>query len=212
VKLRQHVRAARKLGRLRYRRAMRACRHSKRTARLQARALREQRRLEVAREIASARTQARQQCDATKDRARSMRASSVARAIAALDAERSHQAFMLRGERASRPKLDKAARRTRRSDQKAESDSEVENSIEAELLPVWRVVKKRISATTRATRLENFLEWVEEHGTEVRRILDAEIERDVRHLIEHENELRARVEDPSSYARMTDAELDAVPF
>jgi hypothetical protein len=205
--LRKQVRAARKLGTLRTRRAMRACRHNKRIVRLQAM----EARLQLARDNAAKRTQARQQCDATKDRARSMRASSVARAMAALDAERAHQHFLARDER-SRPRLDKAAKRARRADARSESDSEVENSIEAELVPVWRSVKKRITAGARSSRLERFLEWVEEHKADVRRILEADIERDVRYLIEHEHELRERLADGSSYKHMTDAELDAVPF
>ena len=48
-----------------------------------------------------------------------------------------------------------------------ESDEEVRNNIPPELVPTWEVEKRGIKGNPRKSRTEAFLEWVEQHPTEI---------------------------------------------
>jgi hypothetical protein len=164
-------------------------------------------RAQIELEAATALTKARQDCEGRKGRCLVGGESRVARALAALDAERVHQAKLALYERA--PRQRKAAAAARRVEHRAESDSEVENSLPSELVIVWRAVKRRITGTEHRSRLESFLEWVESHKAEVQEIFDEDVERYVKDLSAREAELRERAGD---YRHMSDAQLDEVPF
>jgi len=208
--LQQHIRNARRLRVQRAREVKVACRlararlrESKKAAR--ARYLHE---LAVARE--RQRLASRTACDAQKAKVKARGKSGVHRALQALQAERSHQ-NKLRILRMRDP-LKRGEPKAQRADALHESDSQVLHNIPHDLHPVWRAVRTRMKSTPRRSRTETFLEWVQEHGGEVQRILDRQYERDVAELVEQEAELRQRVQSPRAYRRMSSTQLDDVPF
>jgi len=73
-------------------------------------------------------------------------------------------------------KASSALRGIRRSEAASESDSTVESDIDPELLPVWKAVKRGITASPKRSRTETFLQWVEEHPEEVTAILSERLE------------------------------------
>lgn len=62
--------------------------------------------------------------------------------------------------------------RARRAESILESDDAVRRNLSEDLAIVWDVKKRSIRPSTRRTRTEAFLEWVEEHPGEAARILD----------------------------------------
>lgn len=89
-------------------------------------------------------------------------------AEAELETERSYQ----RDERRARTAKRAGRPAKRGAVAKAESDQEVEDNIDADLIPIWHRMKNRIrTAGSRATRTEAFLEWVSENRAEVDRML-----------------------------------------
>lgn len=66
--------------------------------------------------------------------------------------------------------------RARRAENIRESDDEVRRNLSPELAIIWEKVKSRIRPSSRRTRTEAFIEWVEEHGSEAARILDEHAE------------------------------------
>lgn len=88
---------------------------------------------------------------------------------AEITAERGYRRDLL-SVRASQSKARKAAPQRKRVARfhAAESDYEVEQNIDPELVPIWRKVKHRIKTrTARKTRTEAFQEWVSENRREV---------------------------------------------
>lgn len=207
--LRVHLRNAKRLAVARRREVRVLCKRGRLSARERAKVIRAEFRARAAAAIHQEISSARSSCSANQDRAREQAASSIRRAVAALEQEHSHQQHMQRF--AKRATL-RGAPKSRRIEALHESDSEVENNIPHELLPVWRAVKSRMRGTPRRSRTEAFFEWAAEHEPDVQRIIHRQFDADVAELIKHEAELRERVEDPSAYARMTDAELADVPF
>lgn len=207
--LRGHLVHARKLKAQRAREVVIACRH----ARARVTAARKAARARYLHEVAIAqeknRLASRSKCDARKAKTKDKNASRIARAMRALQAERAHQGTMKTW---AQPNPLKRAQHKRRGDSLQESSSEVEHNLPHDLIPVWRAVRSKIGSTKRRSRTETFLEWVAEHAGEVRRILDKQIERDVAELVKHERALRKRVGSPRSYRRMTETQLDDVPF
>lgn len=84
------------------------------------------------------------------------------RLLAALAAEKEHQA-KIRRELASQKKSKAPAKAKPRNEKRSESDDEVEGNISADLVPLWRKVKKTIKATDKLSRTEAFLKYVEEN-------------------------------------------------
>jgi hypothetical protein len=208
AELRDHLRHAKKLRAQRAREVVIACRQ----ARVRLRAARQQLRARYQHDIANAkereRLASRKQCDAKKMQAKAKGLSRIDRALRALTAERSHQTTMKLW--ANKNPL-KRPMQKHSGDALQESDSQVRSNIPHDMIPVWVAVRGRIKSTPRRSRTEAFLEWVEEHQGEVRRILDRQIEREVDDLVTHERELRRRVAKPGNYRRMSEREL-AVPF
>ena len=214
-KLLQELRAALRnakalrLGRLRE--VTTACQRTRLFLREKAKAVRAAARAAAQAEIDRDRQQSRSVCELAKQRARDESRPGVESALRALEAERTHQAELGRwGKR--KPLAAAGSCSVRRSSALQESDSEVESNLPSDLIGVWRSVKRRIKGTPNATRTEKFLEWAEEHRPEVLRLQDQQLERDVAELVRREQELREQFEDRSHYSKLTDAELEAVPF
>lgn len=62
--------------------------------------------------------------------------------------------------------------RARLAERIRERDDEVRRQLSPDLQIVWQAVRQRIKKSPRRTRLEAFLEWVEEHQGDAARILD----------------------------------------
>ena len=82
-------------------------------------------------------------------------------------------------ERKSGKRIAAQERRQRRREEQSESDDEVESNIEAELVPVWRKVKRDIHGSPRMSRTEAFLHYVEENDDEVWAIRGDEMDREL---------------------------------
>ncbi len=97
--------------------------------------------------------------------------------------------------------------RARRAETIRESDDDVRRQLSPELAIVWQSVRGRIKPSKRATRLERFLEWVEEHQGDAARILDEHAAS--RFGEESEEDYRERTRPTRSTGTLADAE---VPF
>lgn len=182
------------------------CRSGLRRARESAAAIRARHREAAKREVDALRQQSRRECEARKRQAEEQSRDATARAQAKLEAELAHQRVLaIYTAKAIRPSATQARRALREA--LAESDSEVENNLDPELVPVWRKVKHRMRATPRRSRTETFAEWAAEHPQRVREILDAEVEASIAQLVRDEKKLRGRTLGSSYYGALSDAEL-----
>lgn len=124
-------------------------------------------------------------------------------AVKAYAAERGHQASLRR--EPGRPA--RVVVRERLS----ESDDEVRNNIDPELMPVWEAVKRRIKPGERSSRTEAFLQWVHDHAGEAQRIMaehhEEEAEREYRSMLARESRLAKAVK-----TGRRAPELEPVPF
>jgi len=208
-RLRGHLRHARKYRKDRMRAIVRLCREARTANRERAKAIRAEHRRAAAAEIVQRRDEARGTCEGAKEQLREKVTGSIARAAAALHAEREHQHGMRVWSdrdplKRKRDRRGDAARA--RAEARAESDSEVEANLPIELLPVWRAIKSKIKEGPRRTRTEAFLQWAHDHPGEVRSYTDRAIEADVARLVAAEAELRDR--DAGYWRRASDAEID----
>jgi hypothetical protein len=208
--LREHIRNARRLRVQRAREVVIACRQARVRLREQRKVLRARYLHELAAARERQRLASRTACNAQRTKVKARGASGVQRALHALAAEREHQSKLRVF--AQRDPLKRKQPKANRADALHESDSQVMHNIPHDLHPVWRSVRARIKSTPRRSRTETFLEWVQEHGGEVQRILDRQYERDVSELVAQEAELRRRVQSPRAYRRMSSTQLDDVPF
>jgi hypothetical protein len=208
-RLRGHLKHARKYRKDRMRAIVRLCRDVRAANRERAKAIRAEHRRQAAAEILRRRDEARGACEGAKEQLTQKVQGSIARAAAALHAEREHQHGMRVW--AERDPLKRAGDRRgaasrARAEARAESDSEVEANLPAELLPVWRAVKHKIKEGPRRTRTEAFTEWAHDHPSDVERIAYDTIDRDVARLVAAEAELRKR--DAGHWRRQSDEEID----
>lgn len=89
------------------------------------------------------------------------------------------------GPRSTRPRRGDAGREAQ-----AESDSEVEQNISPELVPVWRRVKRKIKATSHLSRTEAFEHWVMENQGDVQIMINEDAEAGVAEMVRQEQEQR----------------------
>ncbi len=161
-------------------------------------------RVELAELIRTERARVCAECGMSRAQARTAGDAEILDAVKAYAAERGHQASLKR--EPGKPS------RVVVKERRAESDDEVRNNLDRDLLPVWEVMKKRIKAGPRSSRTEAFLQWAHDHAGEAQRILaehhEAESEREYREMIAQEKKLtkgmRAR--------RVRAADLEAIPF
>jgi hypothetical protein len=180
-----------------------------------------QRRLDVReqlrREVAEMRQAERNRCALRLARVNLETESALERKRRELREQREAQAFVRRVETHSKKHLAKHTAAERR----AESDDAVRSNIEAELVPVFDVVKAKVRARPGMSRTEAFLHWVEEHESEVWSIRERQAEAQLNALLREERRATAalrkcggKCEHPRKRARpaATAAELAAVPF
>lgn len=184
---------------------LQAVRERCRELRTQLRARVKQWRIELRDQIRAERVRVCTECDLSREQARNMSDAAILEAIKAYAAERGHQASLRR--EPGRPA--KVVVRVRL----AESDDEVRNNIDPELVPVWEAVRRRIRPGERSSRTEAFLQWVHDHAGDARRIMaehhEQEEEREYRKMIERESRLTKAMKTGRA-ARAED--LEAIPF
>ena len=219
TELRAHIRSAKQHKRNRLGEIVRRCRRARTANKEQAKIIRAKHRLEAVQEIERQILKARTACEVAKRKGRSKGADSIQRARVALAAEREYQRVARLYERPAKQMGPKRARRRgpTAAEQRAESDSQVEQNIPEDLVVVWRKVKHKIKASPRRTRTEAFLEWAAENTGDVYAITDEAIEADVAELVRQEAQLAREVARQSRYERIPTAELQAraaapVPF
>jgi hypothetical protein len=153
-----------------------------------------------------ARKAERAACRARKAVAKRSGAGPVAAVKAAIIAERRAHAT----QRLQAGELAKKAQ-TSSAESRSESDDAVLRDIPAELVKVWKKVRKNFQRGSAHQRAERFLEWAEENGGEVLALQEADADREIARLV---REQRAMVK--QSRMRKTKAdiarELEAVPF
>lgn len=207
-RLRAHLKHARKYKKERRREIVKLCRRARADNRERAKAIRAQHRADAADEIGQRRAEARNACEAEKGKLNEKVQGSIARAAAALQAERQHQRTLRiwanpdpLGRKGGRAAAGRA-----RAEARSESDSDVIHNLPPELVPVFEAVKSQIKEGPRRTRTEAFLEWVAENGADVEGIMYRTIDADVQRLIAAEAELRER--DPGHWRGLSDEDLE----
>jgi hypothetical protein len=186
--LRQELRDARALRQTALRQAKDRCRTDRLAARARARELRARLLAELRQAVRAERTRAKEDCAAGLAEARAI-ADNVQRARAELAAERKYRRDLARIERANRQRF-KETRRATSAERRGESDDEVRGNIPPELLPLWERVKRSIRGSSRMSRTEAFLEYAEEHPSEVLEVLEDRTDALVRELEAKEREAR----------------------
>lgn len=140
-----------------------SCQTERERLRERAKSMRQEARDAVNRAIEAEREAARTSCATAKARVKESGATAREQARAALAEEKKLQREIARLEARASSKG-----RTRRTSAEArsESDGAVEQEIPAELVPLWRKVKRQIKGSPRESRAEAFMRYVEEHPNE----------------------------------------------
>lgn len=190
------------------------CRSRRRELAARVKEFRAQERERINQEVEAMRKQARDTCEARKQ------------AVAAVaKTEEQKRRETLRAERGLQRELRETARHLRRREQafkltgaerQRESDDEVERNIDAELVPIWRKVKRGIKGNEHKTRTEAFLQWVEENPGEIVALQEKAAERELRELLKQQKAAEREATRRARRKRPTKAEIDeyleGVPF
>lgn len=161
-------------------------------------------RVELGELIRSERARVCAECGMSRAQARAAGDAEILDAVKAYAAERGHQASLKR--EPGKPS------RLVVKERLAESDDEVRNNLDRDMLPVWEVMKKRIKAGPRSSRTESFLQWVHDNAGEAERILaehhEAESEREYRAMLAQEKKITKAIKS----RRVRAVDLEAIPF
>lgn len=147
------------------RRVVERCKQNRCRVRKHVKRYRQEERERINREVAEMREQARRVCELRKQTVRKAGGSVRAQKQAELDAERRLQHELSRTAKHAE-KLQAKYKRTAREAQ-AESDDQVRQNIDPELLAVFEAVKKNMRGDAHRSRTEAFLEYVEENPGDV---------------------------------------------
>lgn len=167
---------------------------------------------ELRRELAEMKQAERNRCALRRQRVKFETLSAVERKRHELDEERRSQAFVRRVE-SHKKKTEKKRTATER---RQESDDEVRSNIDAELVPIWEAVRRKVRAVPGRSRTESFVHWVEENPDEVWRLREKDAEHRLAALLREEQRAAKHAgKKPGvrrARARPTAEELRAVPF
>ncbi len=118
-------------------------------------------------EINAIRAEARSRCKARKRMVAEGSRTATEKRRAQLKEERREAALLRRLEERREREHEKLARRLAADERRGESDDEVRQNIDAELVPVFDAVRKKIGKVAGRSRTESFLHWVHEHEGEI---------------------------------------------
>jgi hypothetical protein len=140
----------------------------------------------------------------------------IERARGEWEAQRQYQAELRRIEQGNRDRH-RTFHRAHAKERQSESDGAVRANLPPDYLGLWERMKRSIKGSTRESRTEAFLRYVEENPAELVAALEHDSDRLVRELEEQqakaERALRAKRPPPPAKRRVyTREELAAVPF
>ena len=182
-RLRDEIRTLERERRELLRRVRLACRASRLRARAAAKALRLAEHARIRREVAELKLAERNRCAARGLAVRAAVGRRIEGKRALLEEKRGRARAQAMGERHRESELS----RMRAREKMAESDDEVRSNIDAELIPIFELVRKSIVGIPgRVTRTEAFLEWVEANSDEIWALRAADAERQVAELVKAE--------------------------
>ena len=188
AELRRELRAARVQRKKAMKAAAERCRTERLAARERARALRIRGLAELREATRLEREAARAACVVQKRDAKSKEP--IERRRAELDAERKYQLEMRRIDRGHKQRRSEHRHATY-IERRSESDDLVRQNIPRDLIPLFERVKRGIKGSPRKSRTEEFLEWAEEHPSEVIEMLDSKTDALVKQLEEREREAKS---------------------
>jgi hypothetical protein len=188
------------------------CKTSRARAREAIAVRRREGREQLNRELVEMRTAERNRCALRRQRVKFETLSALERKRHELDEERRGQAFVRRTE----VHKQKTERKRSAAERRQESDDEVRSNIDAELVPIWEAVRRRVRAVPGRSRTESFIHWVEENPDEVWRLREKDAEHRLAALLREEQRAAKHAgRKPGvrrARTRPTDEELRAVPF
>jgi hypothetical protein len=161
------------------------CRTERLAARERARQLRIRGLAELREAVRLEREAARQVCVVSKGEAK--KKDGIERTRAELEAERIYQREMRRIDSGHRQRR-KEHRHATYIERRDESDDEVRQNIQPEMLGLWERVKRGIKGSPRESRTERFLRYVEENPGELLLVLEDRTDALVRELEQRERE------------------------
>ncbi len=190
------------------REAVRQCQAGRKAAKERNQELRRQMTGDVRASIERAKLAAREACRLRKTGAKARGSYRTEHAKEDLRQERQFQRELRRAEGRMRRR---DATRTTAAERRQESDDEVRQNIDPELLPLFDQVRRSIKGSPHMSRTEAFLQWVEENPGAVLRAQEELAARELRRLI---REQRATGHEMKRAKRSHPApeELAAIPF
>lgn len=213
--LRAQVASVRKRRQLALKKQVRRCRARRETLQEEIRNKRAAERERVNREIQSMRDEARKACALRKQAIRAASLSVEQRRQKTLEAERQLQRELRHAEQYAKRRRE--AFRKSAAEVIAESDDQVRQNLDLELVPVFNRVRRTIRSSPHQSRTEAFLQWVEENPDEVitlrQQAADVELERLFREHAKAERQARGqRRTRPKSKRAELRTRLAGVPF
>ena len=207
--LRRDLRAARDQRRAAMKAAAERCRSEKLAARERARALRIRGLAELREATRLEREAARAACVVGKREARGKEG--IERRRAELDAERKFQVEMRRIDRGHKQRSGEHRHATY-IERRSESDDLVRQNIPKDLIPLFERVKRGIKGSPRKSRTEEFLEWAEQHPSEVIEMMDSKTDALVKQLEERERTALRKTRQLAARYVTTPEHFSEVPF
>lgn len=158
---------------------------------------------EMPKKLRSERDAAASSCDAGVNDARAGIARQLRDAQEALRSEQRDQ--KIQRLYAGRAKL--SAPKASRAERTSESDDEVRNNIDPEMVPIFDHVKAKIHGSARRSRTEAFFEWVHDHPSIVLEIVEEETQKELRRLEAEERRFAKEVSSGRRYRRRSTSQL-----
>lgn len=207
--LRESIRAAKRLRQSKLREVGATCRDQRRKNMERAKRARQRLRESILR----TRERARGLCAVSRGEVQASTLRQIEKAVGALEEERALQRQLAAWTRPAQCAVP-AGRSSR--ERRDESDCEVASNLDDPgMRIVWERVKAKIKGGPRRTRTEAFLEWANEHSSEVYAIQEEDAERALRALEAEERRLSRELKKPARYRKRSREELEemlAVPF
>jgi hypothetical protein len=211
--LREHLRAARSRRNEALGQAKAKCRAERIELRERAHARRKQTLAELRETYARERSEARYVCLARKADVHATARDPIEKAKGEWEAERKYQAELRRIEVGNQERR-RQAHRTHAAERRSESDDEVLGNVPESYAALFRRVKRSIKGSSRESRTEAFLRYIEENPGELVAALEPDSDRIVRELEEQQAraERALREAPPSKRRSFTPEDLASVPF
>ena len=208
--LRARLETARTRRKVAMKRATKRCQVARVAVRARVEAFRLQERARVKAEVAAMRGRARNSCQARKYRIGQAGGRVLSKERAKLAEERRYQA-QLKGFAAVAKKRHAKVKATAK-EQRSESDDYVRGNIPRELVPVFDRVRGVIKGGPRTTRTEAFLQWAEEHPSDVLAYQEHDTDRAVAELVAEHERVAGRLRKGKAHYTKLARSADEVPF